>query len=208
MSSGMYSAAVNESDSAAAARIAAALGRLRGPRPGGVGEGRGHGRHRFGGPGHDGPPPGPYGDPGPHGGPGPHGPGAHGGPGRRGPWRDGGPLGRMAARFRLLDVLAATSAPPSVSELAAAMGVDQPRASRLVQAAVEAGHVRREADPADARRTQVVLTDEGRALVARARGERVAAVEQALAGFTPAEREQLAVLLGRLADAWPRPGRE
>lgn len=198
MSSSMYPAGVSESDSPAE-RIAAALGRLRGPRPGGPGEGRGHHHagHRFGGPGHDGPSPFPHGDPGPH-----------AGPGWRGPWRDGGPLGRMAARFRLLDVLAAAFVPPSVSELAAAMGVDQPRASRLVQAAVEAGHVRREADPADARRTQVVLTDEGRALVARARGERAAAVEQALAGFTPAEREQLAVLLGRLADAWPRPGRE
>lgn len=204
MSSGMYPGAVNESESPSE-RIAAALGRLRGPRTGGPGEGRGrhHGRPRFGEPGHEGPHPFPHGDPGLHAGPGPH-----AGPGWRGPWRDGGPLGRMAARFRLLDVLAAASAPPSVSELAASMGVDQPRASRLVQAAVEAGHVRREADPTDARRTQVVLTAEGRALVARARGERAAAVEQALAGFTPAEREQLAVLLGRLADAWPRPGRE
>ncbi|MFT3875940.1 MAG: MarR family transcriptional regulator [Propioniciclava sp.] len=110
----------------------------------------------------------------------------------------------MAARFRLLEVLAAASAPPSVSELAVSMGVDQPRASRLVQAAVEAGHVRREADPADARRTQVVLTDEGRAIVERTHGERMSAVERALDGFTDAEREQLATLLGKLADAWPR----
>ncbi len=217
MSSGMYPAVVSESDSAAAERVAAALGRLRGPRSGGPGEARGrhHGHPRFGGPGHESPPAGPLGDPGLQGGPalrgpgghedpGPRGPGPHGGPRPRGAWRDGGPLGRMAAQFRLLDVLLAASMPPSVSELAAAMGVDQPRASRLVQAAVEAGHVRREADAADARRTQVVLTDEGRALVVRARGERIAAVEHALAGFTPAEREQLATLLAKLAEAWPR----
>ena len=121
----------------------------------------------------------------------------------RAPWAEG-PLGRGMARFRLLDVLAGLPQPPSVSELAASMGVDQPRASRLVQAAVDAGHVRREADAVDARRTNVVLTDEGRALAGRAHGERTSAVEAALAGFTDAEREQLAALLERLVAGWPR----
>ena len=51
--------------------------------------------------------------------------------------------------------------PLSVSELGDAVGVDQPRASRLVQQGVELGLVRREADPDDARRTRIALTDQG-----------------------------------------------
>jgi DNA-binding MarR family transcriptional regulator len=113
-------------------------------------------------------------------------------------------MARFAARFRLLEALATASAPLSVSEIAERIGVDQPRASRLVQATVAAGHARRQADENDARRTNILLTDEGRALVVQARGARVGAVETALAGFTPDERAQLAALLSRLAQAWPR----
>lgn len=108
------------------------------------------------------------------------------------------------ARFRLLDALEGAEHPPSVSELADAIGVDQPRASRLVQAAVEAGHARREADPADARRSAIVLTDAGRRLLSSARGNRRGAIESALAGFTPEETAELARLLSRFVEAWPR----
>ncbi|MFB8386306.1 MarR family winged helix-turn-helix transcriptional regulator [Microbacterium sp. NPDC055910] len=113
-------------------------------------------------------------------------------------------MGRFAARFRLLEALAATGEPLSVSELAERIGVDQPRASRLVQAAVAEGHVRREANPDDARRTDIVLTDAGRSLIAQASSARVDAAETALADFTPDERAQLAALLSKLAAAWPR----
>ncbi|MER7797448.1 MarR family winged helix-turn-helix transcriptional regulator [Microbacterium sp. NPDC096154] len=126
-----------------------------------------------------------------------HGHGDHGRGGR-------GPLGRGMARLRLLESLATAGSAQSVGALADALGVDQPRASRLVQGAVEAGLARREADPSDARRTLVALTGEGRAIVDRSRGARADAVSQALENFTPAEREQLAILLTRLADAWPR----
>lgn len=125
--------------------------------------------------------------------------------GSRGPGgRDHGPVGRFAARLRLLEALAAASTPLSVSEVGGLIGVDQPRASRLVQAAVEAGHVRREADASDARRTRIVLTDEGRAVIGQARGARIGTVERALSGFSADDQAQLAALLARLADAWPR----
>ncbi|MGW9631788.1 MarR family winged helix-turn-helix transcriptional regulator [Agromyces sp. NPDC055520] len=134
------------------------------------------------------------------------GPEGWGGRGRgRGP---GGGPGRHAlahaARFRLLDALEGAEHPPSVSELAEAIGVDQPRASRLVQAAVEAGHVRREADPSDARRSALVLTASGRKLLASARGTRRDAVETALAAFTPEETAEFARLLSRFIADWPR----
>jgi len=105
--------------------------------------------------------------------------------------------------LRLLEALAAASGPLSVSEIGDAVGVDQPRASRLVQQAVEMGLVRREADPDDARRTRVALTDEGLRLVRGFRGERRTAIDAALNSFTDAERAELARLLTKLADAWP-----
>ena len=142
---------------------------------------------------------------------GPHGHGPHGGgqgvpPWGRGhggtPWgapRIGGP-----ARMRLLEALAAASHPLSVGEIAEAVGVDQPRASRLVQQAVDLDLVRREADPDDARRTRVALTDAGARLVRGFRGERREAIDAALAAFTDDERAQLARLLTKLADSWPQ----
>jgi len=182
--------------------IAAALARLKGRRmprppwaePGGSHAGPaahgGHGLH--GGP-HDG-----WGRGGPRFGPG-MGPGGHGGP----PWMGGARIGGPA-RLRMLEALAAASHPLSVGEIADAVGVDQPRASRLVQQAVNLDLVRREADPDDARRTRVALTDAGKSLVSGFRGERRGTIEVALAEFTDEERAELARLLTKLADSWPR----
>lgn len=118
--------------------------------------------------------------------------------------RRGGPGGRGGhAAVRLLMVLA-DHGPSSVSELATAIGVDQPRASRLVQAAVDTGQVRRDVDPSDARRSILVITDSGRAALAALLDHRRSAVERALADFTPTEREQFAALLTRFAQAWSR----
>ena len=126
----------------------------------------------------------------------------HGGRGRHG--GHGGPGGRGGhAAMRLLIVLA-NHGPSSVSDLAGAIGVDQPRASRLVQAAVDAGHVRREVDPADARRSILAITEAGRATLSAVIGYRRTAIERALADFTPSERAEFARLLTRFAEAWGR----
>ncbi|MEN9620336.1 MAG: hypothetical protein RL499_529, partial [Actinomycetota bacterium] len=123
------------------------------------------------------------------------------GPGHRGPfgWKGGRhehPFANMA-RYRLLSTLDRLGDGASVSELAAAIGVDQPRASRVVADCVERGLVTRSVDPTDARRSVIALTDDGRAVIDERRRERRAAVEQALDGFTHAERAQLAALLAR-----------
>lgn len=174
--------------------IVAALARLRGRGRPPFGHG-GPGSHERGGPphvheghhhhhGHAG-----HGDDGSHGeafGRGPH---AHVG---------GGP-----ARLRLLEALAAAQQPLSVSALGEAIGVDQPRASRLTQQAVELGLVRREADSDDARRTRIALTESGARLARGFRGERRERLQTALADFAPGERAELARLLTKLAEAWP-----
>ncbi|MRX43645.1 MarR family winged helix-turn-helix transcriptional regulator [Agromyces kandeliae] len=142
---------------------------------------------------------------------GPDEPHRHGGPfGRGGPGGRGGPRGPWefrvgpVARARLLAMLDAADRPMSVTELAGAIGVDQPRASRLVQAAVEEGLVVREADPEDARRTRIRITEEGREAVHAANSTRRRAIESALEGFSDEDRARFADLLGRFADGLRR----
>ena len=105
----------------------------------------------------------------------------------------------------VLDAIeAAHSDPIGVNGVAAALGVDQPRASKLVAAAVAAGLVRREADQRDGRRTNLVLTADGREqleLVHSYRRERFAA---AMDGWTDQERETFADLLSRFLAALDR----
>ncbi|WP_374009290.1 MarR family winged helix-turn-helix transcriptional regulator [Leifsonia sp. LS-T14] len=134
----------------------------------------------------------------------PFGDSARPGPGRRG--RDGS-LGRIA-RVRMLEALEAADADGrslSVSGVSEAIGVDQPRASRLVQEGVERGLVRRVPDPSDARRALIQLTASGRSQLAELRTHRRSAVETALAGFTPEEARTFAELFDRFVRAWPRP---
>jgi DNA-binding MarR family transcriptional regulator len=104
--------------------------------------------------------------------------------------------------MRMLEALAAASEPLSVSALGEAVGVDQPRASRLVQQGVQRGFVQREADPDDARRTRIGLTDEGRTFARGMRGERRQVLSRALESFTEDESRELARLLSKLADNW------
>ncbi|MGO2747816.1 MarR family winged helix-turn-helix transcriptional regulator [Microbacterium sp.] len=174
--------------------IAHALSQLRGRRPFGP-------RHMHGGP---------HGEHGSHHEHGGHHGGSHGfrgapefGPP---PWIGGagGGRGRLGgpAWIRMLDALATASEPLSVSALGEAIGVDQPRASRLVQQGVQRGLVQREADPEDARRTRIALTDEGRKIARGMRGERREVLSKALESFTDNEKSELARLLGKLADNW------
>lgn len=112
-----------------------------------------------------------------------------------------------AARFRLLDALRVAQAAGrslSISEVAVAISVDQPRASRLVNEAADRGLVTRRPDERDARRSVVQLSDAGRALLETAVATRRSAVTHAVAGFTPEETATFAALLTRFVAAWPR----
>ncbi len=111
--------------------------------------------------------------------------------------------GAPGPELEVLDVLEAAGEPVTVSAVAEALAVDQPRASRLVAAAVTAGLVRREADQADGRRALLALTDAGRAAAGRAHEARQAAFAQAMAGWTDAERAEFARLLTRFVESLP-----
>ncbi|WP_433525759.1 MarR family winged helix-turn-helix transcriptional regulator [Nocardia pseudovaccinii] len=104
------------------------------------------------------------------------------------------------AVFRVLDAVAGANA-DTVGTLAPVLGVDQPRASRLVAQAVSSGHLERVADQQDGRRAVLRLTPAGRAAVTAARDGRRGAMAAAMADWTDRERTEFARLLGRFVDA-------
>ncbi|MEV6207347.1 MarR family winged helix-turn-helix transcriptional regulator [Kitasatospora sp. NPDC051914] len=89
------------------------------------------------------------------------------------------------------------SAAPTVTEAAAALGVDQPRASRLASQALAAGLLRREADQADGRRSLLRLTADGRAVLDGVHAFRRLVVAEATADWSDADRAAFARLLTR-----------
>jgi DNA-binding MarR family transcriptional regulator len=115
-----------------------------------------------------------------------------------------------AAHVDVLDVLEAAEqagAAVTVSNVAIALSVDQPRASRLVAAAVADGVVRRTADQTDGRRSLLVLTARGRAVVQRVHVFRQSAFAAAMSDWSSTERKEFARLLTRFVDGLgPPPG--
>ncbi|UOR01564.1 MarR family winged helix-turn-helix transcriptional regulator [Leucobacter allii] len=120
-----------------------------------------------------------------------------------GGWGGHADRGGPPAIFRMLEALASAPEPLSVSAIGEAIGVDQPRASRLVKQGVSRDLVRREVDPEDARRSRVVLTDAGRRVASGLRGRRRESLATALEHLGADERRELARLLQKLAAHWP-----
>ncbi|SMC95789.1 MarR family winged helix-turn-helix transcriptional regulator [Kibdelosporangium aridum] len=83
----------------------------------------------------------------------------------------------------------------SVTELAPALGVDQPRASRLVARAVDEGLLVRQADQRDGRRALVALTSKGQRQVDAAHQARQRIFAEAMADWSAEERSTFARLL-------------
>jgi DNA-binding MarR family transcriptional regulator len=79
--------------------------------------------------------------------------------------REAGESPTEDAAQQVLDAVEASPVPLGVTGVGSALGVDQPRASKLAAAAVDAGLLR-VADQADGRRSHLALTAEGRATFA------------------------------------------
>ncbi|MER7005857.1 MarR family winged helix-turn-helix transcriptional regulator [Dactylosporangium sp. NPDC000555] len=112
----------------------------------------------------------------------------------------------------LFDVVDAVEAgeqlrrPMTVTDVAAALDVAQPRASKLVAAAVEAGLIRREADQRDGRRALLARTVAGRELCERVHRSRRGRFARATEHWTAAERATFAQLLTRFVEGLTEPG--
>ena len=109
--------------------------------------------------------------------------------------------------FEVLDAIESAEqagVPIGVSGVAAALAVDEPRASRLVAAAVAAGLVRRQADQADGRRGLLVRTEAGRAASEEVRRFRRSVFAAAMSGWSGPDRAAFARLLARFVDGLDR----
>ncbi|MFC9997797.1 MarR family winged helix-turn-helix transcriptional regulator [Nocardia sp. NPDC127526] len=99
--------------------------------------------------------------------------------------------------FGVLDAVEARDGEATVTDIANTLGVDQPRASRLVARAVSDGLLERRADQADARRVLLHLTRKAQAALERAHSARQAVFARATADWTDSERDEFARLLTR-----------
>ncbi|MGR3321682.1 MAG: MarR family winged helix-turn-helix transcriptional regulator [Pseudooceanicola sp.] len=125
-------------------------------------------------------------------------------------------LGRMALRelslpldLPKLDVLIAIWAPSNefarddaetmVSTVAARLGIDPSRASRLVSDLIQQGFVQRAVSQQDARRTVVELTDDGRAIVEAVRTIKFMILGEYLSGWSIEEIDAFVPQLERFA---------
>ncbi|MET7990454.1 MarR family winged helix-turn-helix transcriptional regulator [Amycolatopsis sp. NPDC005232] len=100
--------------------------------------------------------------------------------------------------IELLDVVedfADRGDPATVTSLALALGVDQPRASRLVARAVDQDDLQREADQSDGRRTVLALTPAGRARLDALHTFRRTVFAEAMSPWSAEDRATFARLL-------------
>jgi DNA-binding MarR family transcriptional regulator len=88
--------------------------------------------------------------------------------------------------------------PQRLTVLAAREGVSQPAMTQLITRLEESGMVRREASPEDGRVVLVVITDEGRAVLARRRSVRSDRMAGIVAQLSPEHRAALAGALPAL----------
>jgi DNA-binding MarR family transcriptional regulator len=97
---------------------------------------------------------------------------------------------------QLLCVLMAQ--PYGMGELGAVLGLAKSSLTGLVDRTERNGLVRREPDPQDTRAVRVSLTPEGSRLAAEFYAETCRRIDKLPAGLSAAERDTLAVLLGRV----------
>ncbi|MGH3240255.1 MAG: MarR family winged helix-turn-helix transcriptional regulator [Spirillospora sp.] len=90
----------------------------------------------------------------------------------------------------------------SVGLVAARLGVDASRGSRIVAEAVKSGYVRRVASQEDGRRIHLELTPEGRKVVEATRRTRQEHFAEAMSGWTDDERAEFARLLARFVHGY------
>ena len=115
-------------------------------------------------------------------------------------------LGRRVEMSSVLVVEACARAEPdtgevTVGDVAAFLDVEPSTASRMVDRAATAGLVLRTASRVNARRAALVLTDDGRALRARATAARLGWLGEVVAEWPREDVHVLASVLTRFADA-------
>ncbi len=123
---------------------------------------------------------------------------------RRAYAREAGGAAKDDSTQQVIDAIEGSAEPLGVNGIAEALGVDQPRASKLVAAAVAAGLIRREADQLDGRRTNLVLTAAGQDRLEVVHRFRRARFATAMDDWPTADKTAFATLLTRFVSGLDR----
>ncbi|TDC49586.1 MarR family transcriptional regulator [Actinomadura sp. KC345] len=110
----------------------------------------------------------------------------------------GVPVDRAAVP--LLRALAENGGPMRPGELAVRLAVEAPHVTRQVQRLERAGYVERVPDPVDRRCQRVRLSGSGLDAVESIRASSRSWISEALAAWSPGDRERLAGLVNRMVD--------
>jgi DNA-binding MarR family transcriptional regulator len=130
---------------------------------------------------------------------------------RRAMTRLGAGPGLDPSLFAVLDAIEGFARQATVTDVAAELGVDQPRASRLVARAVEQGLLVRTADQRDGRKALLGLTERARAQLAAMHAFRQEVFAAAMAEWPERDRAEFARLITAFVESYaavvrPRPG--
>jgi DNA-binding MarR family transcriptional regulator len=107
-------------------------------------------------------------------------------------------IAALGLEAKELFVLAELDAHPHPAELALALSLPKPSVTLYVKRLEAAGFLRREIDAADLRRHRLILTPDGRRMLARGQSLLSKAYGTRLARLSAAQQAQLATLLDRL----------
>ena len=102
--------------------------------------------------------------------------------------------------LQILGLVRKAEQPPSVKELAEAMQVEGPHATRQVQRLVSRGLVEKTVDPDDRRVARLALTPEGIDLIDRYHAVIKSWMREAVADWPGEDRQQVCALINRWVD--------
>ncbi|RSN42049.1 MarR family transcriptional regulator [Amycolatopsis sp. WAC 04197] len=108
--------------------------------------------------------------------------------------------GRLVLVCEAAHSLAERGAGTTVNAIAVEIGLDQSGASRLVKAAIEAGHLAMEASRSDGRRREVSLTAAGRAMLDQAHRWQEQVFDQLTDGWSEKRRSEFRRAMSDLID--------
>ncbi|AIG75976.1 Hypothetical protein AJAP_15510 [Amycolatopsis japonica] len=108
--------------------------------------------------------------------------------------------GRLVLVGEAVHSLAERGAETTVNAIAVEIGLDQSGASRLVKAAIEAGHLAMEASRSDGRRREVSLTAAGRSMLDQAHRWQEQVFDQLTDGWSEKRRSEFQRAMSDLID--------
>jgi DNA-binding MarR family transcriptional regulator len=109
-------------------------------------------------------------------------------------------LGLGLAQLKTLDALAHCAASPTVKDLAERLSLSLPGMSRNVDGLLRRGLVARREDEHDRRMKRLTVTDEGRAVLEKVNGARLAGLHAFVETLPPAHRDKLADALATILE--------